>query len=256
MVGRAWSQPFTAEPHYWVSGFWDGYIRHDSFHLRYIIREGYRRETEGTWKGMSTNAAFFPLYPYTVKALTTIPGYGKLFKTVFPPGLILSNVSLLLAMAYLLRIARMSLDEDGARRSLVYLLAYPTSFYFSCFYTEGLFLLTVTASCYHFLNGRHFRCGAWGLLAAMTRSPGIMLLPAFLLGHLWERGQAEPLRFLPALAQPDPLRPGGGDGYLVPEAGRPVRVQQGAFGLEPELHAAVPDALERRQVDRSVESRR
>jgi hypothetical protein len=187
LVGRSWTTPYAVTPHNRPATFWEGYIQHDSWHYRYIIREGYRVETEGRWKGLSTNAAFFPLYPYAVKALIAIPGYGKLFWTLFPAGLILSNVTLVLALAYMLRIARLGLDEDGARRSLTYLLAYPTSFFFSSFYTEGLFLLTATASCYHFLGGRYARSGVWGFLAAMTRSPGVMLLPAFLLGHVWER---------------------------------------------------------------------
>jgi hypothetical protein len=109
------------------------------------------------------------------------------FSRYWEPGLILSNVSLVLALAYMLRIGRLGLDEEGTRRSLVYLLAYPTSFFFSAFYSEGLFLLTTTASFYHYLKGRHLRCGVWGLLAAMTRSPGILLFPSLVLGHLWQR---------------------------------------------------------------------
>jgi Gpi18-like mannosyltransferase len=188
-VGRVMSTPLAAENHFPNSRFWDGYIRHDSLHFQKIIRDGYRVETEGRWKGMSTSAAFFPLYPYTVKYLARfrVPGHGRLFSSIWPPGLIISNVSLLLSLFYVLRIARLSFDEDGARRSLVYLLAFPTSFFFSSFYTEGLFLLTTAASFYHFLKMQHFRCGTWGMLAVMTRSPGIVLLPAFLLGHLWER---------------------------------------------------------------------
>jgi hypothetical protein len=175
---------------YWINHpFWDGYVRWDSLHFLKIIRNGYRIETDGPWKGMSTDAAFLPLYPYAVKALgqARIPGYGKAFTSVWPPGLIISNLSLFLAMFYMLRIARMSLDEDGSRRSLVYILVFPASFFMSSFYSEGLFLLTTTASFYHFLKGQHARCGAWGMLAAMTRSPGVMLLPAFVVGHLWER---------------------------------------------------------------------
>ena len=106
-VGRAMSTPLSAENHYPQSRFWDGYIRHDSLHFHKVIREGYRVETEGDTRGMSTSAAFFPLYPYTVKFLARlrVPGYGRLFSSIWPPGLILSNVSFLLALFYILRIA-------------------------------------------------------------------------------------------------------------------------------------------------------
>jgi hypothetical protein len=187
-AGRAMTSPLE-DVHYYPSKFWNGWIRHDSVHFMSIIHQGYRIETEGQWKGMSTNAAFFPLYPYTVKMLakTWIPGVGRVFSRFWEPGLILSNLSLVLALVYTRRIARLGLDEEGAGRSLIYLLAYPTSFFFSTFYSEGLFLLTTTAAFYHFLKGQYLRCGSFGFLAAMTRSPGIVLLPAFLLGHLWER---------------------------------------------------------------------
>lgn len=188
-LGRSMTTPIANGHVYPSSPFWDGYVRMDSLHFATVIRRGYRVETEGRWKGLSTNAAFFPLYPYMTKALAKVrlPGYGKLFRDIWAPGLILSNVSLVLSLFYLLRIARESLDEEGARRSLVYLLVFPTSFFFSAFYSEGLFLLTTAASFHHFLKGRHARSGAWGFLAVTTRSPGLMLLPAFVLGHLWER---------------------------------------------------------------------
>jgi Gpi18-like mannosyltransferase len=188
-VGRCMTTPIANVHWYEKSPFWDGYVRMDSVWFDSVIREGYRFETEGPWKGISRNAAFFPLYPYMVKALVKVrfPGHGNLFSNTWAPGLIISNVSLILSLFYMLRIARESLDEEDARRSLVYLLAFPTSIFFSMFYSEGLFLLTTSASFYHFLKGQHARCGAWGFLAAMTRSPGLVLLPAFVLGHLWER---------------------------------------------------------------------
>ncbi len=193
--GRMITTPITrpgggASTGFWPGHpFWDGYLRWDSLHFLRIVKDGYTVETAGPFKGMSTDAAFLPFYPFAVKALghLRVPGFGKVFTSVWPPGLILSNLCLIGAMYYILRIARMYLDEDGARRSVVYLLAFPTSFFLSSFYSEAMFLLTTSASFYHFLKGNHARCGVWGFLAATTRSPGIVLLPAFVIGHLWER---------------------------------------------------------------------
>jgi hypothetical protein len=147
---------------------------------------------EHQWIRAPVNSAFFPLYPYATKVLgwVRLPGGFRPFGLQNPTlsaGLVLSNLSLFFSLIYLLRIARMYLDEDAVQRSLVYLLAFPTSFFFSAYYTEGLFLLTTTASFYHFLKGQHARAGFWGFLATMTRSPGLMLLPAFVAGHLWQR---------------------------------------------------------------------
>jgi Gpi18-like mannosyltransferase len=187
-AGRGFSKPIEATRLHPVP-FWDGYCRFDAGWLSSVGERGYYREPTGWFQGKSANAAFFPLYPYAVRILAAIrlPGGSALFDSHWTAGLVLSNVAFFFALYYVLQIARTGLDEDGARRSILYLLACPTSFFFSSYYTESLFLLTTSASVHHFLGGRYARCGAWGMLAAMTRSPGIVLLPALLIGHLWVR---------------------------------------------------------------------
>src|SRR5258708_571876 len=71
-VGRCMTTPIATVHWYEKSPFWDGYVRMDSLWFASIIKGGYRFETEGPWKGISRNSAFFPLYPYMVKALVKV----------------------------------------------------------------------------------------------------------------------------------------------------------------------------------------
>jgi hypothetical protein len=142
-----------------------------------------------------SNVTFFPLYPYTVRAASKLVG-GR---NHWYAGLAVSNVATVFGLFYVLRIARRYLGDEGARRALVYLLLFPSSFYFSAYYSEGLFLLTTAASFYHFLGRRYFLCGVFGYLAALTRNPGVLLFPAFVFGWLWEKRARFSRDDLPAL---------------------------------------------------------
>jgi len=155
--------------------FWDGWARWDAGWYKRIVDRGYYFE------GGQSNVAFFPLYPLVTKAV------AKVVRNPWAAGLLVSNASLLLALFFLNGIARMYFDQEGAQRSLVYLLVFPTSFFFSAYYSEALFLLTTATSFYFYLKARYFWCGLFGLLATMTRPTGVALFIAFLLGYLWNK---------------------------------------------------------------------
>lgn len=157
------------------SRYWDGWVHWDGYWYHTIAESGYAFSA-GSW-------AFFPLFPYTTRALAATGLVGSLWAA----GLLLSNLVLVGALFYLLRIGRCFLDEDGVRRFLVYLLIYPSSFFLSAYYSEGVFLFVTSASVYHYLRGQYARCGLWGALATLARPMGLMLVPALALGHLWDR---------------------------------------------------------------------
>jgi hypothetical protein len=157
------------------SYFWDGWARWDSGWFMTIVEEGYAAGENARRK-----AAFFPLYPYATRELARLTGNH------WVAGLLISNAALFGALVFLGRIARDSgLDEDGASRAQVYLLAYPTSFFLSAYYSEGLFLFLTTASMSAYLRGRYVSCGLAGALACFTRHIGLALFVACLLGYLW-----------------------------------------------------------------------
>jgi hypothetical protein len=177
-----------------LNAYWEGWVRWDSDFFMDVAKGGYQTDLSRVGKEY-TNHAFLPLYPYTIRAAVKLVG-GR---NCWAAGLIISNIALVFGLFFMLRIARDYLGEEGARRSLAYLLLYPSSFFFSSIYSESMFLLTTTASFYYFLGRRYFLCGVWGFLAALTRNPGLLLFPAFVLGHLWNGRGRISREDLPAL---------------------------------------------------------
>ncbi|OGY17240.1 MAG: hypothetical protein A2784_02050 [Candidatus Chisholmbacteria bacterium RIFCSPHIGHO2_01_FULL_48_12] len=122
--------------------------------------------------------AFFPLYPLLIRAL------NQLVHNSILNGLIISNVSFLGSLWLLYKLARLDLSASVARRTLIFLLVFPTSFFFASLYTESLFLLVTLASFYAARQRRWLLAGVCGALAAATRILGILLIPALLIEYL------------------------------------------------------------------------
>ena len=164
---RAW-QAFPGSP------FWDSWARWDSGWFMTIVEHGY-----GGHENTDKTAAFFPLFPMATRAVAALTGDH------WAAGLIVSNLSLLLALVFLGRIARHGLDDDGARRASAYLMAFPASFFLSAYYSEGLFLLMSTAAFSSYLRGRFFWCGLFGALACLTRHVGLAVFASCMAGVVW-----------------------------------------------------------------------
>ncbi|MFO0958719.1 MAG: mannosyltransferase family protein [Isosphaeraceae bacterium] len=157
------------------SYFWDTWARWDSGWFMKIVEEGYA--PAGDHSADVRKAAFFPLYPYLTRTIAGLTGNHWI------AGLLVSNLSLLGALFFLGRIARhVGLDEDGARRTQLYLLAFPTSFFLSSYYSEGLFLLLTTAAMWFYLRRWFLPAGIAGALACTSRHVGLALFVACLLG--------------------------------------------------------------------------
>lgn len=95
-------------------------------------------------------------------------------------ALLVSNLAFLGALLALFALTADAFGERIARRAIVVTALFPTAFFFLAPYTESLFL---------FLSILAFRAARWdrwghvavaGALAALTRSVGILLIPALL----------------------------------------------------------------------------
>ena len=132
------------------------------------------------WSTEDASAAFFPLYPLTVRAVAwVLPGDDLL------AALLVSNLAFLGALLALFAMTAEAFGDRAARRAIVVAAIFPTSFFFLAPYTESLFLLL---SILAFREARHDRWGRvaiFGALAALTRSVGILLIPALVLEALW-----------------------------------------------------------------------
>jgi hypothetical protein len=169
--------PHTFPDHY----FWDGFFRWDSVWFKSIAEQGYFID------GVQNNVVFFPLFPYLSRYLGYLVGGHEI------AGLLIANAATAGALYFLLRIGAHVAGRDDAERAVVLLLCFPTSLFLSAYYSEGLFLLTLAASLWGFLQGRYLAAGLWGALASATRSTGALLLPVYALClgvRLWRRRDA------------------------------------------------------------------
>ena len=147
---------------FWASVFqpwahWDGvwFVR--------IAADGYAAHP---W-----SPAFFPLYPLTVRVASVLTE-GNLVIA----GVLVSLVCYAAAMVVLFRLTRDELSPQAALWTVVFVSLFPTALVFQAVYSESLFLL-LTLLCLSLA-----RRGSWapacaaGLLAALTRSTGVLLL--------------------------------------------------------------------------------
>jgi Mannosyltransferase (PIG-V) len=136
----------------------------------------YLRLADDGWSGDDASAAFFPLYPLTVRVVAwVLPGDTLL------AALLVSNLAFLGALLALFALTADAFGTRVARRAIVVAAIFPTAFFFLAPYTESLFLLL---SILAFRAARHDRWGhvaVWGALAALTRSVGLVLIPALLI---------------------------------------------------------------------------
>ncbi|MBR4174567.1 MAG: hypothetical protein IKR56_04435, partial [Lachnospiraceae bacterium] len=172
------------------AGFIDELNRFDANHYHRLAEFSYRAAAndltgEASW-------AFFPLYPFTVKAfamLTSLSYEGAAF--------VLGGVFLIAACV----LGGMYLEMTGAgKRAAYFYIAFLNlglySFYFSAFYTESMFLLLLTA-CFYFLEKKKYLwMGLCGVLMSLTRNIGVffvLLIPVKLIMDYMESRQGTSL---------------------------------------------------------------
>src|SRR5437763_8334046 len=126
------------------------------------------------------DVAFFPLFPLLIAAFAHVLGSWSYLLV----GTIISNAALLGALFVIYQLAVEAGGEQVAQRTALYLCIFPTAFYFFAPYNESLFLLLITGSFLAMRRQRWAVAGILGLLAALTRSAGVMLAVPYLY-ELW-----------------------------------------------------------------------
>ena len=164
-----WAWPATGLWHAFETiPFFNVWSRWDSAYYVEIATQGYNHE----------NVAFYPFYPFLIRICNVITSNGH------ASGLIIANLSYVLAMVILFRYVRENFDKLTAKNTILIISLFPTSFFFSAVYTESTFLLVIVLSCYFFYKNKFFLSACFGALSALTRSVGLMLFPALVLSFL------------------------------------------------------------------------
>jgi hypothetical protein len=145
----------------------------------------YVRIAQFGYNQLPYDLAFFPLLPLLTAALAYVLGsWSYLFAAT-----LISNAALLGALFVLYQLAVEAGGEQVARRTLLYLCIFPTAFYFFAPYNESLFLLFTAGAFLAMRRQRWWMAGLLGLLAALTRSAGILLVIPYIV-ELWMSRQS------------------------------------------------------------------
>ena len=195
-----------------------------------IARDGYEFK-----KGQPSSTAFFPLYPTLVRGMHTFLG-SKTHASILFAGILVSNLALVAALCYLYLLTRMEFDEATAARAVLYVLVFPMTLFFSAVYSESVFIGVVIASFYHARKGQWLLAGLFSALAALSRSPGVLLLVPLTLEYLMQRDfQWRKIKLDVLFLSMGPLALGGHALYLWERFGNPRAIidAQSAWGGDP-----------------------
>jgi Gpi18-like mannosyltransferase len=165
----------------------DIFTRWDSQVYFSIIKNGYSPSSD--LEKITSNIAFFPLYPYLVKSVGWV-GIKLPDGIIVALGVVLANLLFLIsaALLYHLIVHLLEIPETAARRALALLFVFPSSFYFSCFYPESLFLLLALAGFIFGLEEKWLPAGICAALAVVTKAQGLVLFFALVWLYMEKRG--------------------------------------------------------------------
>ena len=162
----------------------------DGVHYLSIAERGY----------VQYEQAFFPLYPVLIRFI------GRLFHQDFVlAAMLISHLSFIGSLIFLWKLIPLipSLPKDKIpsiqKWTIVFTLAFPTSYYFASVYTESLFLFLILPSFYFFQKKRYVFYGIGASITSGVRLVGsFLLVPVGLFAYmtyLWKQ-YGDPLLFM------------------------------------------------------------
>lgn len=114
--------------------------------------------------------AFFPLYPLALHLFSPLVGNNFTLS-----GFVVSGLAYIAGTTGLYCLATRDFTTPIARRAILYLSIFPSAFFFFAPFTEALFLALTVWALYSARRAWWLWAGALGLLAAFTRTQGLLL---------------------------------------------------------------------------------
>ncbi|HVF25618.1 MAG TPA: hypothetical protein VNA23_06995 [Anaerolineales bacterium] len=127
---------------------------------------------------VSLSYAFFPFYPLMMRLFAfPLQVFGmNPIATATLAGVVVSALGTLMGMLAIYDLTRDSLGEEGALRAAFYLVIFPTAFFLTQVYTEGLFI-GLSFMCLAMLKRENWVAAAiFGVCATLTRAVGVTLV--------------------------------------------------------------------------------
>ena len=137
----------------------DAATRWDSGAYLAIAHQGYGE--------VHANNAYFPLYPLLMRLVAAPLGGSD--DAYLVAGIVISNLALLVALVYLVRLVAIDHEAATGSRTALYLLMFPTSVFLSVVYAESLLLALSIGAVYHARRGEWLPAAALGMLAAIAK---------------------------------------------------------------------------------------
>ncbi len=166
-----------------VSNWWlNVWTTYDSTYYLEIAQHGYRPLT----------CAFFPLYPLLLRPFAADENVAAV------AGIVVSNVSFLVGLWIVFRLATSQLGPAAGRRAVLALAFFPSAVFAMAVYTDALFLMLSLAALYSARLSRWWLAAIFGALAALTRNAGPVLAAALLVEWWMQRRDSRAQATLPS----------------------------------------------------------
>lgn len=166
----------------WYAGL-EIWNRWDAPHYVNIAHHGYQAEGE-----LRRLLVFFPLFPALVSLVSWVTREYVL------SGFLVSGVASVLAAVLLQDLVQLDESKATARHALWFFLIFPTSYFLHIGYTESLFLALTLGCILAARRQQWMLAGVLGLLANLSRSSGIVLIPVLLVEaaqQFWQTRQLQ-----------------------------------------------------------------
>ncbi len=158
-------------------GFFGIHHRWDSGFYIDIVKNGYSFVPD-----KMSNTSFFPLYPLFIGFFYRVLGLPLIFS-----AWIISNFAVLFACLIIYKLLKIDFDEKLCIRAVFFMLIFPGSFYFTVIYSESIYLLTSALSFYYIIKRKWWAAGFAGMLCALARPVGFLILIPMAIEYLSER---------------------------------------------------------------------
>ncbi len=177
-------------PYFPISSiFWYSWANFDGVHYLTIAGDGnYRNGADGR---------FFPVYPYLIRIPYILLGDGPFMGLKeFSLAFIVSNSIFLGALFMLYKLLKLDYSNSTAFTTILLLLAFPTSFFFGSFYSEGTFLFLSLLTFYLIRKKEYTKASYGTLLLSLTRIVGVAMMPITAFYYIYHNKKQ--LRSLPS----------------------------------------------------------
>jgi len=156
----------------------DEWRQFDAIHYERLVVNGYD-DYKLYENHPAANWPFLPFYPGLVR-LSWEP-LSK-YLSVNTVGIILSNIFFYFGLIFVFRFCKDKYNKKVANNTVWFLSIFPSTYFFSAFYTESLYLLIVASSFYYLNKGNYLKSAIIGSIGAITRITAIFLP----IVYLWE----------------------------------------------------------------------